>query len=476
MTTTNGNRKILDLKRWEYVTTAPVATQAGAFIASSRQYKQQQLYVRSNTEAYLYNPSDDGFVQITSPALAGTFGGGAAGVAGSFSTGTTVGAFTLTATGGTTTTLVTNQTLARDLRGYSIQLVGGPGAGDTRVIASNTIGSNATVTVTSAFSSSPTVSTTYRLITPVWYVVGAGTLASGSFKKYDYATNTWTTLTQTGLPATIGTDGKLLTTPSWIDSNYLNFASGTATAGAATTLTDSTKNWTASQWINYQVRIISGTGAGQIRTITANTATALTVATWGTNPSTDSVYAIQGNDDNIYYMGNAGTAVYKYSITSNGSWTTLTARGSAPGGGLSAHWIYGATDSAWTSENAIINGRRIYSFRGGAGAFLDYYDIPSNAWTAAVTYSPGVETFTTGSKYNYIGNYLYITKDVTNRLFRYNLVTQEMDGWTSLLYTQGAAIVGDTLFDIEYTDGATEIQYVYFLLNTSTALLRQMVI
>ena len=51
-----------------------------------------------------------------------------------------------------------------------------------------------------------------------------------------------------------------------------------------------------------------------------------------------------------------------------------------------------------------------------------------------------------------------------------------MDGWTTMLYTQGAAIVGDTCFDVTYTDGATEIQYVYMSLNTSTVLLRQMVI
>ena len=479
MPTTNGNRKILDLKRWEYVTTAPLATQGGACLASSRHYRQQQLYLRSNIEAYLYNPSEDGFIQITSPALAGTFGGGAAAVAGAYSTGTTTGAFTLTATGGSTTTLITNQNLARDLRGYSIQLVGGPGAGDTRTIASNTIGANATITVTSAFSSAPTASTTYRLITPVWYVVGAGTLATNSFKKYDYATNTWTTLTQTGLAATLGNDGRLITTPSWMDNDYLNFASGTATAGAATTLTDSGKSWTTNQWTNYQIRIVAGTGAGQIRSIASNTGTVITVGTsWATNPSTDSVYAIQGNDDYIYYIGNNAITLYRYSITSN-TWTTLspgTARTSAAGAGCSAHWVWGSTDSAWTSESAIINGRRIYSFRGSGIVGLDYYDIPSNAWTNGVTYSANVETFSTGTKYTYNGDYLYVQKDATGRFFRYNFVTSEMEPWGALLYTQGGAVAGDTMFDVTYTDGATKIIYMYFLVNTGTALLRQMVI
>jgi hypothetical protein len=51
-----------------------------------------------------------------------------------------------------------------------------------------------------------------------------------------------------------------------------------------------------------------------------------------------------------------------------------------------------------------------------------------------------------------------------------------MDGWGTALYPNGAAVVGDTAFDVTYFDGATEIHFVYVLLNTSTVLLRQMVI
>jgi hypothetical protein len=45
-----------------------------------------------------------------------------------------------------------------------------------------------------------------------------------------------------------------------------------------------------------------------------------------------------------------------------------------------------------------------------------------------------------------------------------------------MTYTQGAALVGDTAFDVTYKDGTTEIDYIYMGLNTSTVLLRQMVI
>ena len=78
MATTQGNRKILDLKRWEWAAPAPAATTTGAFVASSRHYRQQQLYVSANTVAHLYNPNEDGWVQVPSPGLTGTFGAGAA--------------------------------------------------------------------------------------------------------------------------------------------------------------------------------------------------------------------------------------------------------------------------------------------------------------------------------------------------------------------------------------------------------------
>jgi hypothetical protein len=477
MPTTNGNRKILDLKRWEQVTPAPAATVAGSFIASSRHFRQQQLYVRGNTEAYLYNPSEDGFVLTPSPGLAGTFGAGAAGVAGAWSTGTTVAAASLTATGGTTSTIVTNQTLARSLAGYSIHIISGPNAGLTLTIVSNTIGANATITVAtqaSAFSAS----TVYRLSTPVWYVLGAGTLASGSFRKYDWATNTYTTLVNTGLPASIATDGKLISTPSWLNTGYTAFATGTATSATGTTLVNSAKTWTTNQWSNYQVRIVSGTGAGQIRSITSNTGTTLTVPTWTITPDATSVYSIEGNDDFIYYIGNGAVTMYRYSISGN-SWSTLSptaARAGAPAAGMSAHWIYGETNTDWTNESVIINGRRIYSFRGGGTATLDYYDIALNTWVSGLTYAPATETFTTGTKYTYMGDKLYIQKDATNRWFELDIAEQGMMGWTTMPVVQGAAIVGDTAFDVTFYDGATEIHWVYMLMNTSTLMYRQMII
>ena len=476
MPTTNGNRKILDVKRWEFMAPAPNASVAGSFIVSSRHFRQQQMFVRSNSEAIMYNPAEDGWVNLPAVGLAGTFGAGASGTAGAWSTGSTVGAGSLTATAGTTSTITTNQNLQRDLRGYKVHILSGPNNGLVLDIVRNTTGASSIITVAtqaSAFSAS----TVYRLLTPRYYIVGAGTLASASFRVYDYATNTWTTLSQTGLPASLATDGKLIATPSIVDGDFKTFATGTATSGTSTTIVQTGKTWTASSWINSQVRITGGTGAGQIRTITANTADTLTVATWTTTPDATSTYVIEGNDNFLYYMGNNAVTMYRYDITAN-TWSTLSpgvARGGAPTTGMSGHWVHSATETDWTNESAIQNGRFLYSFRGAAGALLDRYDIAANSW-AAVTYAPAVDTFTTGTKYALHGGTLYVQKEATGRWFAFDIARAEMFPWSTMLYPQGAAILGDTAFDVLYKDGSTEIYYVYMLLNTSNVLLRQMVI
>jgi hypothetical protein len=145
---------------------------------------------------------------------------------------------------------------------------------------------------------------------------------------------------------------------------------------------------------------------------------------------------------------------------------------------MSGHWVFESADAAWTNESAILNGRYIYSFRGigGTGNTLDRYDIAGNTWLSGVAYAPQVETLGAGTKYNYDGDYIYIQKDATGRWFRYSVVTGEQTGWSTMTYTQGAAIVGDTCFDARYTDGATTIIYVYMILNTSNIMLRCMVV
>jgi hypothetical protein len=270
----------------------------------------------------------------------------------------------------------------------------------------------------------------------------------------------------------------MVSTPAWIDSGFKSFATGTATAGASTTLTNTGKSWTTNQWANSQLRITAGTGAGQIRTVASNTATVLTVsAAWTTTPDATSQYSLEGNDDFVYLMGNNAVTMYRFSLSGN-TWTTLSptaARGGALAIGGGGSWVHSVSASDWNNENAIKNGRYIYSFRGGAAVNLDVYDIAANTWISQ-TYAPAVDTFTTGTKYAYSKDRIYLTKEATGRWFAFDLAENAMQPWGTMLYPQGAAILGDTCFNVTYRDGATEIDYIYLLLNTSTIALRQMVI
>lgn len=73
------------------------------------------------------------------------------------------------------------------------------------------------------------------------------------------------------------------------------YDSGLATSGTSTTLTDSTKNWTPNLFTGGKIFIHTGTGYGQIRDISSNTATEITVSSsWDTTPDSTSRYVITG--------------------------------------------------------------------------------------------------------------------------------------------------------------------------------------
>jgi len=78
------------------------------------------------------------------------------------------------------------------------------------------------------------------------------------------------------------------------DDNAL-YDNGSATGGSSTTLEDTAKSWTSDFWTNCWVYIFRGTGAGQYRQISSNTADTLTVSSaWNTTPDSTSEYVIIG--------------------------------------------------------------------------------------------------------------------------------------------------------------------------------------
>lgn len=461
MPTTNLNRKLLDLKRWEVCAPAPTSTAAGSFIVSSRLGKPLQLYVRSNSEQYIYDPTEDSWLTLPSGAL--TVGAGSSGTC-------VVARSVLFQVSTATTTFISaiygNQPVM-NVEGCLVLFTSGANAGLSRPISTTSIkGSSTEITLSTAFPTAPSGSDTFTILYPKFIIASSG---STSFKAYDYITNTWSTLSGT-MASAPATDSRLVATPSVVDGEHITFATGTATGGSSSTLIDGSKTWTTNQHVGKQVRITSGTGAGQVGVVSSNNATIITIAgIFATAPDNTSGYAIEGCDDYVYFLnGNASTALLRYSISA-GSFSTMLSRGGNANAGITGHWVH-------SSGDATIDGDRIYSFRGGSTTTLDYYTISANTWANAIAYSPASTSFTTGTKSVLRGKYIYICYNGSNYWVRLDVTKPALEGFSYMHVLQGAAVVGDTAFDATYTDGVTEIPYVYMLLNTSNQLHRMMII
>ncbi len=84
-------------------------------------------------------------------------------------------------------------------------------------------------------------------------------------------------------------------TPTTLEDASQVFIDSTATGGAAFTLIDATQTMIVNEHIGRQIYISAGTGAGQSRTIISNTPTSFTVSVaWTTIPDATSVYQVGG--------------------------------------------------------------------------------------------------------------------------------------------------------------------------------------
>lgn len=169
-----------------------------------------------------------------------------------------------------------------------------------------------TITVDSPWSSTPDVSSSFACLTgSVWALSAVAGAPWSSFQMYDVISDTWIPKTALGglLVAALGTDFSIERTGEVAGT----FITGTASSGAARTLTDSSKTMTLDRYANHQIRITGGTGFGQRRRIVTNDTTNFTVEKpWDVNPDNTSTYSIYGNTHRIYLFGNAQASIYKY--------------------------------------------------------------------------------------------------------------------------------------------------------------------
>ena len=222
----------------------------------------------------------------------------------------------------------------------------------------------------------------------------------------------------------------------------------------------------------------------------SNTNQVVTVSTaWTVSPDATSAYRFEGNEDFMYLLGNNAVTMYRFQVSTN-TWTTLAptaARAAAAGAGCSANWIDSAASWALALNgvpNALIqggsvykqNGRYLFSFRGGASNALDVYDIAANTWISGLAYGNQNETFTTGSSSFDFGGMIYLQKEATGRIFKFNLDDFVMQSFAANPLAQGTAVAGQKMFILPFQDGATTLSFLYTQRHSAAELFRMLVI
>lgn len=282
-------------------------------------------------------------------------------------------------------------------------------------------------------------------------------------------------------------------------------ANGWVSSATATTLVDSTKSWDNNQWQACRVRIVAGTGLGNEVAISSNTATTLTVASWGVaTPDATSKYEIMDtygvatsgasstiNDTAKKWITNqfigkrvkivAGTGIgLEATITANTA-TQLTASGIGTPDSTSVYaiyepllrgvaverfdWLFGLSDPAK-------KGRQIIQV-GGANlqmANVDIYDIPSNTWNTNISTSPSAWSLSSGSMYAYDGADGYFgTVAATGRVFRLDIPTMTIESAGITPYAHGTALSRSGMQVLTTDDG---LKYLYIQRHTGQEMWR----
>jgi hypothetical protein len=182
------------------------------------------------------------------------------------------------------------------------------GSQSSFIITSQNINLNSALTV-------PTDSTSRFIIQTgtIWLLSSTTAAPFFTWQMYDVANDIWMLKTANAglLQSALLVDFTIERTGA-LGGAYV---SGTATAGANRTLTDSSKSMTVDDYVNYQIRITGGTGMGQRQRIIANGTNYFEVAKkWTTNPDATSTYSIYADTDTIFLAGGGNSSMFKYSV------------------------------------------------------------------------------------------------------------------------------------------------------------------
>ena len=196
----------------------------------------------------------------------------------------------------TTLTYVAHANYAANVNATVAQMGTLPAAGASIYSIEST-----TLTVETAWATTPDATSIYRVLSGGIAYTYSASLAPCF---YNIAEDTWYLgASPSAALAAAATESRLVA----CNETQNIWWTGKAASGTAHTLVDPEANWDVNEWVGKLVWITAGTGEGQIRRITANTATQLTWADNATPPASDSRYAIEGYDGGVATSGGAST-------------------------------------------------------------------------------------------------------------------------------------------------------------------------
>jgi hypothetical protein len=523
-------KKVIDRLMWVQVPPAPAAHAAGVCLASdvrndvSRNPFVYQL--ASATALNRFNIITKGWGTVVSPALAGTFGIGAASAF-----VPSVGLVGTIAAGSTTTTVNLSTALPTAVGVNMLANRGGSGeygyklriidtvAGKTaeRFIEGNTGGTNPTITVVSSFGFTPATGARYEILAGRLFMLNAGALAANIWRSFEVASNTLSSgLLTTGLPATIATDSDILvldeqhvpytnlpgegmvkgayTYDTGLDARkaLVATAAGASSLTGQATLGDAVV--AANEYRNFHIRIVEDTttptAVGQRNSIASHTAGPSPVYTLGTawtvQPSASAKYVIE-LPNLMLLRSSATTTVYTYNYTdytinngtnsiTAGAWST-TYFGVAP--------AVNAVGGMWAPSWGVVpdvkrNGRQSFChFFRGASTTIDTLDIAggtTGAWATNIVYD-GAVTLTTGtcgcySPFDNEGRMFYMNvyaASAVNQIYRFDVLNRVLSPYVPTDFLQsGVAAGGKRMAAYTAVDGVDTYDVVMLNSHLST--------
>ena len=529
----NTFKKVIDRQMWVQVSPTSNATAAATcFCSDLRSDVSRNPFIYQLTSATVlnrFNIVSKSWNLVQSPALAGTYGAGAAMVF-----APSQGLKGVLAAGGTTTSVVVSTAFPTAVGlnmlanrggsgeyGFKIRIIGNAaGKTEERYIVGNTAGTTPTLTLNAPLTFTPAVNDEYEILSGRIFMLSAGVMASNAWRSFEVASNTLSAgLSITGLPATVGTDTSLMV----LDEQYTPFdcrpgegmIKGTflydtnlndryalaATAAGASSLTGQATGGDAvvkaNEYRNFQIRIVQDltnpTAVGQRNIIASHTAGASPVYTmgvaWAVTPSATAKYVIE-LPNLILGRSTATTTVYtwNYNNTTVNNGTNSIAANAWSTTYFAAAPAANASGGMWAPSYGIQpdparNARQsfCYFFR-GVSQTLDVLDIAgaiNGSWSAAIVYDGGVN-LTVGtcgcySPFSNEGRMFYLNiyvASAANQIYRFDVQNRVLAPFTATDNIQaGTAALGQRMTAYAALDGTDTYDVV--LLNSHLSTIAQ---